>query len=108
MVPDVSSQLYVDSFCTRHIGPGPTAVARMLETVAFDRLDDLIDSANPAQIRGTAPIILPLRGPAGHGSPIEQGLRRARCATGVVRRRRLTCPLPVLPARLNHGTPARS
>lgn len=88
MLPDVSSQLYVDAFCTHHIGPGPTAFARMLETVACDRLDDLIDSANPAQIRGTAPIILPLRGPAGHGSP--------------------TCPLPVLPARLNHGTTARS
>ncbi|RUP03339.1 MAG: hypothetical protein EKK34_19920 [Mycobacterium sp.] len=80
----------------------------MLETVGFDRLDDLIDSAVPAQIRSTAPMVLPLRGPAGHGSPIEQGLRRARCATGVVRRRRRTSPLPVLPARLNRETTARS
>jgi len=71
VLPDVSSQRNAGVFCTRHIRPGPTAVARMLETVGFDRLDDLIDSAVPAQIRSTAPMVLPLRGPAGHGSPIE-------------------------------------
>ena len=38
------------TFADRHLGPRPDDVARMLEVVGFDSLDDLMDAAVPASI----------------------------------------------------------
>ncbi|MDX1675496.1 MAG: hypothetical protein R3314_11935, partial [Longimicrobiales bacterium] len=40
-----------DLFVRRHIGPGHAQVREMLETVGYDTLDDLIDTAVPEVIR---------------------------------------------------------
>ena len=36
-----------DHFVDRHIGPGEPEQARMLETLGFGSLDDLIDTRRP-------------------------------------------------------------
>ena len=59
MFSDVSLDLNADGFRTRHIGPDSDAVSRMLDVVGFDSLDDLIDTAVPAQIRSSEPMVLP-------------------------------------------------
>ncbi len=38
------------TFADRHLGPRPDDVARMLEVVGFDSLDDLMDAAVPGSI----------------------------------------------------------
>ena len=39
-----------DDFIHRHIGPSPSEIQAMLETVGADSLDDLIESTVPASI----------------------------------------------------------
>ena len=69
---DVSFDLTADGFRTRHIGPDAGAQARMLETVGFASLDDLIDAAVPAQIRSAEPMVLP---PASSEQEVLSALR---------------------------------
>jgi glycine dehydrogenase len=45
------SLAYTDLFVRRHIGPGEQQVREMLETVGYDSLDELIDTAVPGAIR---------------------------------------------------------
>jgi glycine cleavage system P protein (glycine dehydrogenase) len=47
------------TFADRHIGPSPDEHARMLETVGFSHIDELIDAAVPAAIRTRRPLDLP-------------------------------------------------
>ncbi|MGI9156261.1 MAG: aminomethyl-transferring glycine dehydrogenase [Marmoricola sp.] len=47
------------AFAERHIGPDADQVAAMLEVVGHATLDDLMDAAVPARIRGTTPLELP-------------------------------------------------
>ena len=49
----------MNDFVSRHLGPRPHDVAAMLETVGYDSLDALIDSAVPANIRSPKPLDLP-------------------------------------------------
>src|SRR3954470_13488133 len=42
---------YTDSFARRHIGPGDPEIRQMLETLGYDSLDALIDTAIPQSIR---------------------------------------------------------
>jgi len=49
----------MSGFARRHIGPDAVELARMLETVGVDSLDQLIDEAVPAGIRTPAPLELP-------------------------------------------------
>ena len=72
MFSDVSFDLTADGFRTRHIGPDAGAQARMLETVGFASLDDLIDAAVPAQIRSAEPMVLP---PASSEQEVLSALR---------------------------------
>ena len=55
----MSTDLTADDFRTRHIGPDADAIDRMLQVVGYETLDGLIDAAVPAQIRNTAPMVLP-------------------------------------------------
>lgn len=48
-----------DDFIHRHIGPSPSDIAEMLQTVNAKSLDDLIDSTVPASIRLEQPLTLP-------------------------------------------------
>jgi len=48
-----------DDFVRRHIGPGETQIAEMLEVVGATSLDDLIERATPEAIRSTRPLDLP-------------------------------------------------
>jgi glycine dehydrogenase len=48
-----------DLFVRRHIGPGEIQIREMLETVGYDSLDDLIDTAVPEQIRLDGSLALP-------------------------------------------------
>jgi len=48
-----------DTFQSRHLGPRPGDVGRMLETVRAASLDALIDEVVPADIRLAAPLPLP-------------------------------------------------
>jgi len=54
-VPDPSD------FVHRHIGPSPTDVANMLETIGVSSMDELIEQAVPKAIRQRVPLDL---GPA--------------------------------------------
>ena len=42
---------YTDAFAERHIGPGDPEIGRMLETLGYESLDALIDTAIPRSIR---------------------------------------------------------
>lgn len=46
-------------FVTRHIGPRPSDVATMLQTLGYDSLESLIDTAVPADIRQGAELDIP-------------------------------------------------
>ncbi|TAP28917.1 glycine dehydrogenase (aminomethyl-transferring) [Arthrobacter sp. S41] len=46
-------------FVTRHIGPRPSDVATMLQTLGYDSLESLIDTAVPADIRQGAALDIP-------------------------------------------------
>jgi glycine dehydrogenase len=48
-----------DDFLRRHIGPGPSETAEMLDLLGLGSLDELIDAAVPKTIRASAPIGLP-------------------------------------------------
>ena len=48
-----------DRFADRHIGPDTEAVQRMLATVGFPSLDELVNAAIPSGIRSTEPLRLP-------------------------------------------------
>ncbi len=48
-----------DDFATRHIGPRPEQIARMLEALRLDSLDELIEQTIPASIRSRADFDLP-------------------------------------------------
>ena len=47
------------AFSSRHIGPSPDEQAKMLATVGFGHLDELIDAAVPDSIRDRDPLDLP-------------------------------------------------
>jgi glycine dehydrogenase len=48
-----------DSFVARHVGPSDADVAKMLETLGYSSLDDLINATVPERIRARAPLSLP-------------------------------------------------
>jgi glycine dehydrogenase len=48
----------LDTFARRHLGPGPLDVARMLEVLGVDSLDELIAETVPANIRLARPLEL--------------------------------------------------
>src|SRR6478672_1613321 len=48
-----------DSFVARHVGPSDAEVAKMLETLGYSSLDELIDATVPERIRARAPLSLP-------------------------------------------------
>ncbi len=47
-----------DAFVRRHIGPSPTSIQNMLETIGFSSLEDLIAQIVPAHIRLQQPLKL--------------------------------------------------
>jgi glycine dehydrogenase len=49
-----------DSFVPRHIGPGPEAISKMLETLGYESLDDLIDATIPEGIRFRGGLSIPV------------------------------------------------
>ena len=49
----------VPPFLARHLGPDEHAARRMLDTIGFDTLDDLLAKAVPAGIRDETPLDLP-------------------------------------------------
>src|SRR2546430_12739455 len=48
-----------EPFVARHIGPAPEDTARMLDTVGYASVEDLIDAAIPEPIRWRGPLHLP-------------------------------------------------
>jgi glycine dehydrogenase len=52
------TDLPVEDFAPRHLGPDDEAIARMLEVVGYDSLDALIDAAVPESIRRREPLAL--------------------------------------------------
>ena len=48
-----------DSFLRRHVGPGPSEVADMLQVIGVSSLDKLVDETVPAGIRLKRPLKLP-------------------------------------------------
>ncbi|MCD6354408.1 MAG: hypothetical protein J7L95_02560, partial [Prolixibacteraceae bacterium] len=48
----------IDSFVTRHIGPGKDDVQKMVETLGVSSLDELIDQTVPSSIRMREPMKL--------------------------------------------------
>jgi glycine dehydrogenase len=46
-------------FARRHIGPSPDEQQRMLETIGYGSVDELMDAAIPGTIRSTEPLRLP-------------------------------------------------
>ena len=60
-------------FARRHIGPDAAAVRRMLETVGFGSVDELVNAAMPESIRGGARLALP---PAASEAEVAAELRR--------------------------------
>jgi len=48
-----------DSFVHRHVGPDPSDVAAMLETLGYGSLDELIDQTVPERIRFRRGLALP-------------------------------------------------
>ena len=46
-------------FVARHIGPRPADVEHMLQTLGYDSLEALVDTAVPAGIRQDRPLALP-------------------------------------------------
>src|ERR1700751_2965906 len=59
-------------FVHRHIGPSPTDVTNMLETIGGSSMDELIDKTVPNPIRQRAPLDL---GPALSETEVLQKLR---------------------------------
>lgn len=54
-----------EQFADRHIGPDPGDERRMLETVGFGSIDELMDAAIPEVIRWHGTLDLPARRRAG-------------------------------------------
>ncbi|MDF3283233.1 aminomethyl-transferring glycine dehydrogenase [Gordonia sp. N1V] len=46
-------------FVSRHVGPNDSSIARMLDVLGYDSLDELIDAAVPEQIRTHTPLQVP-------------------------------------------------
>ncbi|HEV7590598.1 MAG TPA: aminomethyl-transferring glycine dehydrogenase [Longimicrobium sp.] len=55
---DRSALTHSDTFVRRHVGPDAAEVARMLETLGYGSLDELIDATIPASIRMRRPLML--------------------------------------------------
>jgi glycine dehydrogenase len=55
---DRSGLTHSDTFVRRHVGPDAAEVARMLETLGYGSLDELIDATVPASIRLRRPLML--------------------------------------------------
>src|SRR6185436_5077319 len=55
---DRSALTHSDTFVRRHVGPDAAEVARMLETLGYGSLDELIDATIPASIRMRRPLLL--------------------------------------------------
>jgi glycine dehydrogenase len=53
------SEIDIDSFARRHIGPNESEIAEMLRAVGFDNLDALIDATVPKNIRLDRELNLP-------------------------------------------------
>jgi len=53
---------YLDApFAARHIGPSPDNVAKMLATVGYGSVDEMMDVAIPEPIRFHGRLALPMR-----------------------------------------------
>ena len=63
-----------EQFADRHIGPGPDDERRMLETVGYSRVDELMDAAIPEVIRWHGALDLPA--PAGEREALAELHRR--------------------------------
>ncbi len=50
------TQLPVEDFATRHLGPDDTEIRRMLDVLGLESLDELVERAVPAAIRDDAPL----------------------------------------------------
>src|SRR5439155_25053470 len=61
-----------DPFVRRHIGPSAEEQRRMLDTVGYGSLEELLDAAIPEAIRWSAPLDLP---PAGTEAEVLAELR---------------------------------
>ncbi|MDQ3697842.1 MAG: aminomethyl-transferring glycine dehydrogenase [Gemmatimonadota bacterium] len=72
----------VDSFISRHIGPGDDEIREMLETLGYDTLDEFIDTVVPEAIRLRRPLAL-----TGETSEYEalRGLRQLAAKNAVFR-----------------------
>ena len=57
--PRLSDLDAAQPFADRHIGPGPEDRARMLATLGFDSLDELMQAAVPGGIRSADELDLP-------------------------------------------------
>jgi glycine dehydrogenase len=55
---DRSALTHSDTFVRRHLGPDAAEVARMLDTLGYGSLDELIDATIPASIRMRRPLLL--------------------------------------------------
>ena len=64
-----------NDFVRRHIGPGPSQVARMLDALEIESLDELIRQTVPKQLLSDIPLDLPI--PAGEHETISY-IRRMR------------------------------
>ncbi|NOZ73950.1 MAG: aminomethyl-transferring glycine dehydrogenase [FCB group bacterium] len=60
----------VNDFLPRHLGPDPSEMKRMLTTLSFEQLDDLIDAAVPQSIRTTTALNGP--DPLGEAALLEE------------------------------------
>ena len=64
-----SFALAPESFALRHVGPRPSDVAEMAETLGYAALDDLIDALVPEDIRLRRPLALYLPRPVDQPVP---------------------------------------
>jgi glycine dehydrogenase len=57
--PTLAELEHAERFADRHIGPSADDIAKMLATVGYGTLDDLVAAAVPASIRADEPLDLP-------------------------------------------------
>ncbi len=55
---DRSALTHTDTFVRRHVGPDEAEIQRMLETVGYGSLDELVDATIPSSIRLDRPLAL--------------------------------------------------
>src|SRR5205085_1639801 len=70
------SSIDARSFVSRHIGPGPSDVAAMLDAIGVPSVDALIDATVPESIRLRRPLDIPV------GLSEHDALNRLRASAG--------------------------